>query len=144
MKKILTAAFLCLFMLAVFAGCREEEAEPTLPAGVIKVAGAECYIIQLPAGRSASDYFSLYGGEGTVCVERTDVSTFSEYEGTVYNRRVEQGGWVAYTKDQAGDLIMYIPEAVGENYVVHAASRLLHAKSGMTTEEAKAYIPWMR
>lgn len=143
MKKILITTLLCVFILVVLAGCREEKTDPTLPVGVINVAGTECYIIELPAGKSASDYFSLYGGEGTVCVERTDVSTFSEYEGTVYNRRVEQGGWVAYTKDQTGALIMYIPEAVGKSHVVHAASRLLYAQSGMTIEEAKAYIPWL-
>lgn len=135
---------LCCLVLFVQAGCvaTSTAPKPTTPIGIVKAGDIDCYIIELPIGKTGEDYFDLIGGEGTIVLSKTDVSTYYENIGAVYNRRVEQGGWVTYTKERPWR-IMYLPETVSKEQLAAAAYKLVYATQGMTIKEAQKYISWL-
>ena len=144
-KKVIVAIMCVAVLLCIIGYNPPENIKTELPSGVRSVGEDNyCYIIKLPDGKSVSDYFTLVGGKGTVCVSETDVLSYDNYLGTVYYQSVSEGGWVGYGKSQTG-CVVYIPSDFPENRVTHACSMLAtNASNYMTIEEARAYIQWLK
>lgn len=140
MVKRIVSIILCIAIVVCFTACTEDDPRGVRSSG----SGNQYYVIKLPDGKKVTDYFTLTGPEGTVVGMSTDMSSYSENLGTIYNRQATEGGWVAYNKDQSG-IIIYMPAGFPENAVAITCAQLaINPNEYMTIEEAKQYIDWLK
>lgn len=130
---------ICVLIAILTVGCREEKKQ--LPPGVSVFGGKYyCYAVQMPAGKSVLDYFSLQGEEGMVAVSEGSLTETFDFKGSVYYREVAGGGWVGYFKSKT-DKFVYLPAGFPKELVQSGCAELARTSGFLSIEDAAAYIP---
>lgn len=139
MKRVIAIILVALVAVGLMA-CGSKE--PELPDGVIAYKDHCYYVIRMMKDQ-VSTHFDMTGPTNTYVLtfvgEKMSGVTGSM---TVEYRKVEQGGWVAYSK--AVNKVIYIPPEHSENDVAWIAQKLSgDLSSNMSIEQAKEYISFM-
>ena len=142
MRKQRTALLAFLLLLTVFFGACEQPqaAQPEKgPAGIHSVAWKECYLIEIPSGRSVRTYCTLIGNANQLVFNYFGQMDADISLGAVSYQEIEEVGWVAYNDS----LMLIMPSVRNINDAKEGCRLVAFRSSSMTVEQARSYLTWL-